>query len=161
MAGMQLQPLAKTGVGQPRLRLVVNRLVAPGPLAVAVAAVATPSAMLVFSSWGGHITTELLGHWVMISLGAMAATGAIVLMLPSLFGAGPAPGGSPPTPLAMDAERLEHLSILGVGPNAEEDEIQRRYRVLARACHPDLHPENIQAEAEFKRLNQARTALLG
>lgn len=163
MASTQLQRMAQHGVGQPRLRAAAGQLLAPGPLVAAVAAVATPSAILAYSSWGGPITGELIGDWVMISLGALTATGALVLMLPRLFGLHPA-AADPATPasLPVDAERLQHLQVLGLDGAADEDAIQRSYRTLARACHPDLHQDNVvEAEAQFKRLNAARSALLG
>ncbi len=45
--------------------------------------------------------------------------------------------------------------ILGVSPNATMAEVRRRYRALARRCHPDHHPDDPEAAAQFRRLAEA------
>jgi DnaJ-domain-containing protein 1 len=47
--------------------------------------------------------------------------------------------------------------VLGVDPGADTTEIKRAYRRLARACHPDLHPE--ASEPERRDLTQRFHAL--
>ncbi len=51
------------------------------------------------------------------------------------------------------------LSLLGLSPGATEQQIQAAYRAKARACHPDLHPGDPTAADEFRRINEAYTAL--
>jgi molecular chaperone DnaJ len=45
--------------------------------------------------------------------------------------------------------------ILGVSPRTSLEEVRRRYRALARQCHPDHHPDDPAAVAEFRRLTEA------
>ncbi|WP_326828357.1 molecular chaperone DnaJ [Tissierella pigra] len=49
----------------------------------------------------------------------------------------------------------DYYEILGIGKDASEDEIKRAYRTLAKKYHPDLNPNNEEAEAKFKEANQA------
>jgi curved DNA-binding protein len=50
-------------------------------------------------------------------------------------------------------------SVLGVSRDASADEIKKSYRRLSSKLHPDKNPGNKQAEAHFKEVNQAYTAL--
>lgn len=45
--------------------------------------------------------------------------------------------------------------VLGVKPNATQDEIQSAYRKLAKKLHPDLNPGNARAEEKFKQVGAA------
>jgi DnaJ-class molecular chaperone len=45
--------------------------------------------------------------------------------------------------------------ILGVGPTATAEEIQKAYRKLAKKLHPDLNPGNPEAEEKFKEIASA------
>jgi len=45
--------------------------------------------------------------------------------------------------------------ILGVSRDADEDEIGKAYRALAKKFHPDLNPGNPDAEENFKKISAA------
>jgi len=45
--------------------------------------------------------------------------------------------------------------VLGVSPQATDDEIKRAYRRLARECHPDANPDNPDAAERFKEISAA------
>ncbi|NJK62502.1 MAG: DnaJ domain-containing protein [Synechococcaceae cyanobacterium SM2_3_1] len=53
------------------------------------------------------------------------------------------------------ADYKDYYATLGVGKNATVDEIKRAYRKLARQYHPDVNPNNPQAESRFKEINEA------
>lgn len=48
---------------------------------------------------------------------------------------------------------------LGVAPDATQAEVKKAYRKLAKGLHPDLHPDDPQAEARFKAVNEAYETL--
>lgn len=53
----------------------------------------------------------------------------------------------------------DYYRILGVKKAADEKEIKRAYRKLARQYHPDKNPGNKQAEEKFKEINEAYEVL--
>lgn len=53
----------------------------------------------------------------------------------------------------------DYYKILGVERNADEAEIKRAYRKLARKYHPDINPGDKEAEARFKEINEANEVL--
>lgn len=52
-----------------------------------------------------------------------------------------------------------YYEILGVGKDAEQTDVRRAFRKLAREHHPDLNPDDADAEAKFKRINEAYEVL--
>ena len=48
---------------------------------------------------------------------------------------------------------------MGVGRKATEDEIKSAYRKLVKQYHPDLHPNDANAAAKFKEVNEANEVL--
>lgn len=54
---------------------------------------------------------------------------------------------------------IDYYKILGVGKNASQDDIKKAYRKLARKLHPDLNPNDKEAEKKFKELNEANEVL--
>lgn len=53
----------------------------------------------------------------------------------------------------------DYYEILGVSKTATPEEIKKAYRKLARKYHPDLNPDDEQAEARFKEINEAHEVL--
>ena len=49
--------------------------------------------------------------------------------------------------------------MLGLSKGASDDEIKKAYRKLAKKYHPDLNPDDKQAEASFKEVNEAYAVL--
>lgn len=58
------------------------------------------------------------------------------------------------------AEKRDYYEILGVSKTATESEIKSAFRKKAKECHPDLHPGDKAAEAQFKELNEAAEVLV-
>jgi len=56
-------------------------------------------------------------------------------------------------------ERKDPYKVLGVARDADAKAIQKRFRKLAREHHPDLHPDDAQAEARFKDISEAHRIL--
>jgi hypothetical protein len=54
---------------------------------------------------------------------------------------------------------LDHYEVLGVAPDATQDEIAARFRALARTLHPDARPAAPGAADEFKRVTTAYRVL--
>ncbi|HLS53102.1 MAG TPA: DnaJ domain-containing protein, partial [Tissierellaceae bacterium] len=56
-------------------------------------------------------------------------------------------------------EFKDYYKILGIDKNASDAEIKRAYRDLAKKYHPDLHPNDKNAQAKFQEINEAYQVL--
>ena len=56
-------------------------------------------------------------------------------------------------------EYKDYYKLLGVGKDAGQDEIGKAFKKLARKYHPDLNPNNPEAESRFKEINEAYEVL--
>ncbi len=59
----------------------------------------------------------------------------------------------------MATDFQDYYAILGVPRTASEKEIRSAYRKLARQTHPDVNPDNQQAEERFKQIAEAYEVL--
>ncbi len=57
------------------------------------------------------------------------------------------------------AEKRDYYEVMGVDRNASQDQIKKAYRKKAKECHPDFNPNDPNAEAKFKELNEANEVL--
>jgi len=54
---------------------------------------------------------------------------------------------------------VDYYSVLGVPKTASDDDIKKAYRKLARKLHPDLNPNDPEANKKFQQLNEANEVL--
>ena len=54
---------------------------------------------------------------------------------------------------------IDYYKILGISKSATENDIKKAYRKLARKYHPDLNPNDKDAEQKFKEINEANEVL--
>ncbi|UZO80396.1 J domain-containing protein [Aquimarina sp. ERC-38] len=54
---------------------------------------------------------------------------------------------------------IDYYKVLGVAKDASDKDIKKAYRKLARKYHPDLNPNNKEAEKKFKEINEANEVL--
>ena len=57
------------------------------------------------------------------------------------------------------AEKRDYYEVLGVPKDADTAAIKKAYRALARKYHPDVNPDNKEAEEKFKEINEAHEVL--
>ena len=53
----------------------------------------------------------------------------------------------------------DFYQMLGLPRQATQDEIRLTFHMLARQCHPDLHPHDKTAEQRFVAINEAHSTL--
>ncbi len=56
-------------------------------------------------------------------------------------------------------EFVDYYKILGIDKNANENDIKNAYRKLARKHHPDLNPNDKEANKKFQQINEANEVL--
>lgn len=56
-------------------------------------------------------------------------------------------------------EFIDYYKILGIEKSATAADIKKAYRKLARKLHPDLNPNDKEAEKKFKQVNEANEVL--
>ncbi|MBO4899260.1 MAG: molecular chaperone DnaJ [Lachnospiraceae bacterium] len=57
------------------------------------------------------------------------------------------------------ADKKDYYEVLGVSKTADDAELKKAYRTLAKQCHPDTHPGDADAEAKFKEISEAYAVL--
>lgn len=56
-------------------------------------------------------------------------------------------------------EFIDYYKVLGITKSASTEDIKKAYRKLARKYHPDLNPNDKEAELNFKKVNEANEVL--
>lgn len=56
-------------------------------------------------------------------------------------------------------EFVDYYKILGIKKDASLEDIKKAYRKLARKYHPDLNPNNKEANKQFQQINEANEVL--
>ena len=59
----------------------------------------------------------------------------------------------------MAEQKRDYYEVLGISKGASEDEIKKAYKKMARKYHPDLNPDNKEAEEKLKEVNEAYEVL--
>lgn len=54
---------------------------------------------------------------------------------------------------------IDYYKVLGINKNATQDEIRTAFRKLARKHHPDLNPNDKEANKKFQQINEANEVL--
>ena len=57
------------------------------------------------------------------------------------------------------AEKRDYYEVLGVAKDANEDELKKAFRALARKFHPDKNPDDAESEQLFKEVQEAYAVL--
>src|SRR5690606_3869488 len=56
-------------------------------------------------------------------------------------------------------EFIDYYKVLGIDKSATNADIKKAYRKAARKHHPDLNPNNKEAEKTFQQINEANEVL--
>jgi len=56
-------------------------------------------------------------------------------------------------------DKRDYYEVLGLKKGATDAEIKKAYRQMAKKYHPDLNPDDPEAEAKFKEVNEANDVL--
>ena len=56
-------------------------------------------------------------------------------------------------------EKRDYYEVLGIQKGASDEEIKKAYRKMAKKYHPDVNPDDPEAEAKFKEVNEANQVL--
>ena len=56
-------------------------------------------------------------------------------------------------------EKKDYYEVLGVSKTSGDDELKKAYRKLAKKYHPDVNPDDKQAEVKFKEVSEAYEVL--
>ena len=59
----------------------------------------------------------------------------------------------------MADSKRDYYEVLGVPRTADEAELKKAYRTLAKKYHPDMHPGDKEAEEKFKEASEAYEVL--
>jgi curved DNA-binding protein len=54
---------------------------------------------------------------------------------------------------------IDYYQVLGIDKKATDDDIKKAYRKLARKLHPDLNPNDKEANKKFQQINEANEVL--
>src|SRR5215471_11786953 len=54
---------------------------------------------------------------------------------------------------------IDYYNVLGLDKDASQDDIRKAYRKLARKHHPDLNPNDKEANKKFQQINEANEVL--
>ncbi len=57
------------------------------------------------------------------------------------------------------ADKRDYYEVLGISKDADDSQIKKAYRVLAKKYHPDVNPGDKEAEAKFKEASEAYAIL--
>lgn len=56
-------------------------------------------------------------------------------------------------------EFIDYYKVLGLSKNADDKDIKKAYRKLARKYHPDVNPNDAAAKKKFQEINEANEVL--
>ena len=61
--------------------------------------------------------------------------------------------------ITMADEKRDYYEVLGIDKSADDTQIKKAYRQMAKKYHPDMNPGNAEAESKFKEVNEAYAVL--